>query len=263
MLNSNLEKKKVSVIIVNFRSDQFLNKCIASLFRWENSADFEIILVNNDREKDLGEIVDFFPEVVVMNNEKNLGFGSAVNLGAKKAQGEILFFLNPDSEMQEPVFSLIMQKFEQENDLAVLSPSIIDEEGKKQSWTFGKKLTLGQLLKNNLWGDEPDNKNLEKEVDWVSGAGMFARRDDFLKAGGFDENFFMYFEDLDLCWRLRKLDKKIIYFPEVQIKHIGSGSVMKEKERKERYYSSQDYYFQKHFGKFQAGVVRSLRKILK
>jgi len=277
MQSSNLSGKKISVIMVNFRSDQHLEKCIASLYNFEKNHEFEIIIINNDQEEKLEKIKTPFPKVKIIQTKINLGFGKAVNLGAKEAQGEILFFLNPDCEIKEEIFSKVQQKFTNNQALAALSPKIITQEGRAQAWIFGKKMNLWQLIINNLFGDRASSKELkkgkkpariatqsvageEREVFWISGAGMFVRREDFIKDKGFDENFFLYFEDLDLCWRLQDLGKKIIYFPEIKISHLSSGSKISESERKKAYYLSQDYYFQKHFGSFQAKLVKALRK---
>jgi len=263
MPNFNSENKKISVVIVNFRSDQYLEKCIASLYNFEKPEELEIILVNNEPEKNLEPILENFSEILLINNSENLGFGKAANLGAQKAQGEILFFLNPDTEMQAPFSMQVKEQFFQEPLLAVIGSKIINEQGKKQKWIFGKKLTFWQLVKNNFWGEKENNEDREREVVWVTGAGMFVKKADFLEAGGFDENFFMYFEDVELCLKIKKQGKKILYFPQIKIKHLENGSVLEYKERKKIYYASQDYYFKKQRGLFEFWLVKIFRKLLK
>ena len=261
MPNSNFVSKKISIIIVNFRSDQYLKKCIASLYNFEKNILWEVLIVNNDKDAILGEIKEGFSETKIINAGENLGFGKAANLGAKEATGEILFFLNPDSELSEDIFTKIIQEFEKDFQIAVISPKILDVFGEKQAWIYGKRKNILQLFKNNLKKQAEADCAEKKEVAWVSGAGMFVRKNDFEKIGGFDGKFFMYFEDLDLCQRMQEGGKKIIYFPEVKIRHVGSGSQIEEKERKKQYYISQDYYFQKHYGNFQAKLVEIIRKI--
>jgi len=263
MLNSKHKKKKISIIIVNFRSDQYLQKCIASLYIFEKKEEFEIIIVNNDAKERLKKIKNSYPEIIVINNHRNKGFGQAINLGVKKAQGEILLFLNPDTELVEDIFSKIENEFLIEKNVAVISPRVVEKNGIKQEWLFGKKFNLWRLLINNLIGDSEKDTLQKKEVDWVSGASMFVRKKDFLAVDGFDETFFLYLEDMDLCLKLKKLNKKTIYLPEIKTKHFGGGSSIEEEERKKHYYTSQDYYFKKHFGFFQASLVRLFRKILK
>lgn len=262
MQSSNSADKKISIIIVNFRSDQYLEKCIASLYNFEKEDNFEIIIVNNDQEKKLEKIQTIFSKIKIINNKNNFGFGQAINVGAKNARGEFLFFLNPDSELVETVIPIILKEFEKNLKIAALSPKVIGENGEKQSWIFGKKMNLGQLIKNNFLGDKEEKNEKEKEVDWVSGASMVIRKKDFNEVGGFDEKFFLYFEDMDLCLRLKEKGKKAIYFPLVKIMHIGSGSKMEESSRKKAYYASQDYYFKKHCGGVQAKIVKSCRRII-
>lgn len=263
MLNSNSENKKISIIIVNFRSDQYLRECIASLYNFEKKEGFEIIIINNEIEIDLQEVMVLYPEIKIINNDKNRGFGQAVNIGVEKACGEFILFLNPDTEFMESIFSTVKKEFLVDEKVAVISPRVSEKNGGKQKWLFGKRFSLLNLLKNNLFGDPEKDISQKKEVDWVSGASMFVRKKDFLLASGFDENFFLYLEDMDLCLRLKKLDKKIIYLPEVKTRHLGGGSGIEEEERKKQYYISQDYYFKKHFGPFQASLVKIFRKIFK
>jgi hypothetical protein len=91
---------------------------------------------------------------------------------------------------------------------------------------------------------------------------MFIRKELFEKLKGFDENFFMYFEDVDLCRRVRNLGYKILYYPEFIIKHFGGKSFDSKKEQQELYYKSQDYYFQKHFGKIKVNLLKLIRMIV-
>lgn len=257
MQDSNFKTKKISIIIVNYRSDKYLQKCIASLFNFEKPEHIEVIIVNNDDENKLKNIKQMFPQIRIIEAKKNLGFGAAVNLGAQSAVGYVLFFLNPDSEIKGTFFNEVIEEFNKNNQTAVLGPKILEEDGSIQKWTFGKKMNIWRLFLNNI-GFSSFNEN---KIDWVGGAGMFIRKEDFEKVGGFDENFFMYFEDMDLCLRIKKIGKKIIYFPVVEIMHLGSGSEIEEKQRKKEYFISQDYYFQKNLGYFQSKIIRIIRRL--
>ena len=261
MQNSNPFLGKISIIIVNYRSDQHLEKCIASLYNFEKNINPEIIVVNNDGEKSLEEIDRRFPEVKILHANENLGFGRAINLGVKNVQNEILFFLNPDTEIKKALLPKILEEFAKNPEMAIISPQIVEKNGKTQKWTFGKKMNLWRLILDNIGLSFSKKYGEKQEVDWVSGAGMFVRREDFETVGGFDEKFFMYFEDLDLCLRIKKQNKKIIYFPVVELTHTGSGSEIRKKDRKKEYFLSQDYYFQKHYGLFQLTLVKILRDL--
>lgn len=254
---------KLSIITVNYKSRAFLEKCLASIFaKIDTSVPFEVIVVNNGAEAEMEGLARVFPSVIIIQNSKNNGFGSANNLGAKKAKGEILFFLNPDAEIISQNISLVVAEFENNPILGILGSRLMESSGRVQKWSAGAKITLGNILKNNLQkaSDEKYWQSKEKiEVFWVAGTALFIRRASFLQLEGFDENFFAYFEDVDLCNRTHLLGKKVIYFPEFSVMHHGGKSFLEKKEQKKGYYQSQDYYFQKHFGCFQAIVLKILR----
>lgn len=255
--------KKLSIIIVNYQSEQYLQKCLKSLYACDLGIDFEIVVVNNDKKETLAEIKKKFPTVILINSPQNNGFGMACNLGVKKSQGDLLFFLNPDTEILDSL-KPIVEAFEKNPEVGAIGPKLLGENGKVQAWSTGVEISLPDLIRNNL-GLSRSKKIWEspvaKETAWISGAALFVSRENFFKAGGFDEKFFMYFEDNDLCRRIRKMGKKLRYFPEVAIRHLGGKSTRDPQKQKAYFFASQDYYFQKHFGSFQIFWLKLLRKI--
>jgi len=256
--------KKLSIIIVNFKSKHLLSECLFSVReKILSKVNSEIIVINNDTGENLENLKEEFPEISLVNNEKNVGYGQACNIGANQAGGEILLFLNPDtnilSDNIQEVLDLLGNK-----KIAVIGSGLVSENGKRQKWCAGKEANVWNLAKNNL-GLSSDNKivNSRKplEVAWVSGAAMFVRKNIFEKKGGFDGKFFMYFEDVDLCQRIKNAGYKIIYCPPFQVFHSGGESFLEKREQKTSYYISQEYYFKKHCGIFQAMLVRFLRKV--
>lgn len=230
-------KTSLSVIIVNYRSEQYLEKCLASLFKYLTGLDFEVIVVNNDEKDALGKIEKKFPEIKLINHQKNIGFGAGCNLGSKIAQGEILWFLNPDTEIVSPEIKNIFDKLKESEKLAVIGPRLLTKEGKTQEWCAGKESTLWRNIKNNL-GIIESKKIWESDkpmlVDWVSGATMAIKKEKFDLVGGFDEKFFMYFEDEDLCKRIKERDFQVMYYPKVSVVHLGGKSrenLLKQKKQ--------------------------------
>lgn len=258
-----MRKVKLSIIIVNYKSRDYLEKCLASVFvKIDTSVPFEVIVVNNGAEVEMEGLADAFSGVIIIQNAKNSGFGGANNLGAKEAKGEILFFLNPDAEIISFDISLITRELEDDPTLGIIGAKLVESSGNVQKWSAGAKITLGSILKNNLQksGDEKYWQSSEKvEVFWVAGTALFVPRALFLQLGGFDEQFFAYFEDVDLCNRVHLLGKKVLYFPAFSVRHHGGKSFLVKKTQKKQYYQSQDYYFQKHFGWFQASLLKLLR----
>ncbi|HPN96210.1 MAG TPA: glycosyltransferase family 2 protein [Candidatus Moranbacteria bacterium] len=255
--------KKISIVVVNFKSKKHLEKCLFSLEeKIRPCMPIEIIIVNNDEKENLDSF-SLRENVIVVSPGKNLGFGAANNLGAKKASGEILLFLNPDTQVLSDNISKILEEFNNIN-LGALGPRLLDKNNKIQEWSAGKEMNFWRLILNNL-GFKTGKKIWESEkktkADWVAGTALFVRRNLFLSLGGFDEGFFMYFEDMDLCKRIRKAGKYILYHPHFSIWHLGGESYEDKKSQKKDYYVSQDYYFQKHYGKIQASLVKFMRII--
>jgi hypothetical protein len=238
---------KLSFIIVNYQSEKYLFKCLSSIQEKILGVGYEIIVVNNDAT----HLETSFPsEIKLINTGKNIGFGAACNLGARSAQGEILCFLNPDTEIVSNNILDLLDKFDKYDKLAIVGPRLVDEKNNTQEWIAGKEVTIWSTLMNNL-GYKRDQKIWESAVPvecaWITGAAMFIRKDIFDRLGGFDEKFFMYFEDVDLCQRARQLSYKVLYFPEFTVKHFGGKSFLNKKRQKKYYYVSQLKYFKKYF----------------
>lgn len=253
---------QISFIIVNFASREVLPSCLASIGKISDISK-EIILVNNDSQPlDLPETIPCPRKII--QSPRNLGFGAGVNLGSRSASGRYFFFLNPDAEIISADLQRVIREFESGSQVAIMGAKIIDDHGKTQDWIAGTSITPWQIIKNNLGLDHNAWIKKQKEklsVDWVSGGAMLIRKDVFQQLGGFDENFFLYWEDVDLCRRARKLDYGILYFPALAVRHRGGQSFSGPKKQKEYYYSSQDYYLQKHFGSFSSGLIKMLKII--
>ena len=253
---------KLSIIIVNYKSRVYLEKCLGAIFsKIELGENFEVIVVNNDAEEELVDLTLIFPKIKVKQNKNNRGFGSGNNLGAKAARGEVLLFLNPDAELVSTDISTVLGEFEKNNEVGIVGSRLLTKNNAVQKWSAGREITFLQILKNNLGWKEKLSSEKKQEVAWVSGTAMFVRKNLFEALRGFDCRFFMYFEDVDLCLRARKLGKTVLYFPAFSAVHYGGKSYREKEAQKEHYYQAQDYYFQKHFGFWQAKLLKILRFI--
>lgn len=261
------EFKDFSVIIVNYKSEEHLDRCLTSLYAlFGCEVSEEIIIVNNYPEEALEKIQQKFPAVKVISNQKNGGFGKGNNAGAHLAQGKYLFFLNPDTEIISGSLIKIFEKFETDNNLGAIGSCLITEKGELQKWSAGQEVTFWDLVKNNL-GFLSSRRiwTSEKEIGagWIAGTAFFIPREYFLNLGGFDERIFMYFEDVDLCKRIRETEKKITYFPEFKVLHKCGSAYSGEGSnwQKQNYYDSLVYYFEKHRPKSEAVIVKILRNL--
>jgi GT2 family glycosyltransferase len=256
---------KLSIIIVNFKSKHCLKDCLVSIFnKIKTKTGTEIIIVNNDKEENLESLADNFEEIIIINADKNNGFGAANNLGAKRAKGEFLLFLNPDTEIFSENIQEIFEEFEKNENLAVIGSCLLDKSGKVQNWIAGKEMGLLDILGNNL-GISRDKKIGEdwkkSKIGWVAGTAMFVRKNIFEKLQGFDENFFMYFEDMDLCKRARAFGKEVMYLPNFLVLHKSGESYRDKKKQKKDYYNSQEYYFKKHRGLVESNMIKFFRRM--
>jgi N-acetylglucosaminyl-diphospho-decaprenol L-rhamnosyltransferase len=211
----------LSVIIVNYKSEKYLAACLSSIKEKLLNVDYEIIVVNNDDTN-----IQCPDAVKIINSGKNIGFGAACNLGAEEARGETLLFLNPDTEIVSNNIAELIKKFENKK-LAAIGPRLITEDKKTQAWCVGRDISFWQLLKNNL--GVVDSKKIweserETQTDWISGAALFLRKKDFERADGFDEKYFMYAEDMDLCRKIRMLGQDVVYAPQFVVLHKGGKS---------------------------------------
>ena len=260
------EKNTLSIIIVSYNNTGSLESCIASIY--EKLADrlrWEVVLINNDPKQNLDDFQIDLAKVKIIDHKKNVGFGAGVNLGVALAEGEILLILNADTRMISDNVAVLLEEFAKSDEVGIISGRILDGQNVTQEWIAGKELSVYDLVRNNL-GLSRNKKiwnSLKKiECDWVAGTAMFIEKDLFEKLEGFDEDFFMYFEDMDLCRRARQLGKKIMFFPEFKIFH-GSGKSYSDKRlQKKHYYDSMEKYFQKNRGFFSWALVRTIRKFL-
>jgi GT2 family glycosyltransferase len=258
---------KISVITVNYNSKDYLEKMLWSFQKHilsspKNKHGFEFIIINN--EPSLLELPVFekaTPQVIQADH--NLGFGTANNLAAKSAFGELLFFLNPDVEFIDDSILDMVDYFSTSSNIGAISPKLfLSSQNRPQPWTCGKKTGILSIFFRNTIG-KPWNKDKIAEVDWLSGTALMVKHYDFEKIGGFDENFFMYFEDQDLCLRIKSLGKKVIYYPTTQILHHNGKSWNEKSQQKRHYYQSQDYFFQKHHGKIKQYILKFFKLIFR
>lgn len=266
----------ISLIIINYNTSELLKNCLSSFIRYHNLKDFEIIVVdNNSYENSVDEICKIYPEIKLIKLSENVGFSRANNIAASEANGDILLFLNNDTLFIENSIEK-MAKYYVENDNAGIIgpkllyedysfqlsagrlPNIIQEIIDKIIYTLFKRLKIFRLMMEKLLF------NKIKQVGWVTGACMMISKELFNMVNGFDENIFLYFEDKDLCARIKNKNKSIIYFPETSVIHLLGGSSAKINTLKIRkiYRESQKLYYKKHLNKFQNILLNIYHKII-
>ena len=224
-----------SIIIVSYNTKEILGRCLDSL-----PSGLEVIVVDNGSKDGSAEFLAG-QNIKKVLNQNNLGFAAACNQGARLASGEFLLFLNSDARLNEATLKALAEVFESSPKVGIAAPKLIDETAKDEPFAFGCWPTWLGLLRGNLKTDA-------SRADWVSGAALAIRRVIFESLGGFDERFFMYFEDVDLCWRTKALGYDIVISEAASVVHQRGASNSDERLRKKYYRRSQMLYFKKHLG---------------
>ncbi len=234
---------KLSVIIVNYNVKYFLEVCLHSVLRAAEGIEAEVIVVdNNSTDSSCALVRERFPNVVLIENKDNKGFSKANNQGVAVAKGEYILFLNPDTVMPEDFFKKTIAYMDAHPEAGAVGPRLIDGTGSfapdaKKSFPSLSVAIFKTTGINKLFSKSPFfNKYYavhvgEREtapVDVLSGCCMLVRRKAMEEAGGaFDEDYFMYCEDVDLSYRIEKAGYKNIYFPEADLIHYKGESTRK------------------------------------
>ena len=240
---------KISVIIVAYRNGKILKDSLDSLQRFNDlGPDLEVVVVDNSPEEErvLSFVQDSdFPDARYLPAD-NRGFGAGNNAGAKASSGEILCFMNPDILYIEPVFGKVYQKFQEDPNLLLAGGKLLNADltpGFSFYYDYSSDLVHRSL-------DKVQNRrdHFIPEKMYTSGANLFVRREAFLAAGMFDENIFMYYEEMDLLRRIRKAvpGAKNAYFSDVRMIHLERQSTPKGIGSLKRELDSSIYYGKKY-----------------
>jgi len=239
-------RKVLSVIIVTYFSDEFIDECLTSLFL-HNDLDeaVEVIVVDNSPHTTdylKGAVKRFF-NVKLMSNPINGGFGQANNIGADASCGEILLFLNPDTKFVEPVFGATVELFDRNSDTGAIGCKLVDGKG-NPTYSYGyfpEKWNLFLSAADKFFFRPLGYVPHENIYPW--GADLFVRKADFYAAGKFDERFFLCHEEPDLCRRL--LPKKALVIDK-KIVHHGEHSTGNSTKKQDAWFDSLALYHQKY-----------------
>lgn len=206
----------ISVLIVNYNGEEFISQCIDSVLR-QKQVKCEIIVIDNQSQDNSLQVLRKYQDKIhLIKNNENAGFGKANNLAAKKAKGRYLYLFNPDAHLVD--------------DLA-LSKLLSSADSNKQVGIWGTRIQKNNKAESYLKKSYPKQryafKNFSKlpgKIPWVIGASMFINKQVYEKINGFDEDFFLYGEETDLCLRCRQQGFAIDINEQVAIEHIGGGS---------------------------------------
>ena len=229
----------VSIIIVNYNTKKLLQNCIQSIFEKTVNLSFEVIVIDNASSDGSQEmVINYFPKVVLLASQENMGFGKANNLGVTMSNGNYLFFLNSDTLLLNNAVKIFYDFFESNNNkgfsiagsvlldsdlVPVHSSGCFPSQYSVLKEVFCNYVNVGKYFKSiqeRLFFDDDDCF----EVDYITGANLFIKKNVFNLVGGFDPDFFMYYEDTDIQKRMQKLELKRILINGPKIIHLEGGS---------------------------------------
>lgn len=217
---------ELSVVIVNHNGAAFIERCLAAVLAQEVQGDFEVLVVDNASTDGSPELVrDRFPSVRVLRSSRNLGFAAGCNTGMRAAAGRFLVLLNTDAYPRAGCLAALRAAVLSDDRAAAVTAKLVfaDRPGVIQNAGV-LLLTDGGGADRGAGEEDGGQYGLREEVFGFCGAAALLRRDALSDTGGFDERFFMYYEDTDLSWRLRLRGWRIVYEPAAVVDHVHTGT---------------------------------------
>jgi N-acetylglucosaminyl-diphospho-decaprenol L-rhamnosyltransferase len=265
-----LPAPRVSAVVVSHNTRTELLRCLAALHA-SSAPPLETIVVDNASSDGTPDAVrEAFPQVVVVASPANLGFSRANNLAIARARGPYVLVVNPDAELRPSALEALLLRLDSRPDVALVGPRTVSPDGTVQV-SFGPDLQLvsewrQRRLVRGVKRRDPGalrragvGASVEHEPDWVSGSCFLARRQVLLDIGAFDERYFLYEEDADLCLRLRQAGHKVLFTPSGEVVHHLGASMDRARElARFEYHRSHLIYYDKHNGVASRLALRSL-----
>ena len=258
---------QLSVIILNYNVRYFLEQCVLSVQKALEGIDGEIIVIdNNSSDNSCAMIKELFPNVKLIENKENLGFPKGNNIGVEQAKGEYICILNPDTVVAEDTFSKILNfvtlsAVEVPNsEIGIIGCKLIDgtgnflpesKRGVPTPWVAFTKI-FGLYKISNVFGKyyaQHLTQNQSGKVDILVGAFMVMKRELYNEIGGFDENCFMYSDDIDLSYMALQKGKSNYYFHETTVIHYKGESTIRDEKYMKRFQEAMNFFYSKHFKK--------------
>ncbi|MDD5772642.1 MAG: glycosyltransferase family 2 protein [bacterium] len=267
---------RLTISIVNWNTKELLKNCLESIFQNYSGNDYEVIVVdNNSNDGSIEMLEKCFPRVKKIKNEYNAGFGKANNQAMAVCEGEYILILNPDIVIKKGSLEKMLDFLEKNESAGAAGAKLLNPDGTVQMKGFYRKFpSLMQILLfksvlykifrhfegiSSRYFEYQDINNLH-EVDQIPGACILVKREVYKKIGGFDEEYFIWYEDVDWCYRMKKAGWKLYYLPEAEITHYGGQSFLNidTGEKIVLFYTSLLKYFKKNLPQKDYFLARSI-----
>ena len=226
-----------AAVVVNYEAGALLLACVESLFADTSAGTPEIVVVDNgSRDGSVAALRRAHPDVQLVEPGENLGYAAAANRGTLATTAPVVAVCNPDLEVVPGLAAAMLARLDAEPDLAAVGPALLNADGSQYPSARAHVASIdavGHATLGRVWPNNPFTRRyrqldadwrVRRDVDWVSGAIVFLRRAAVDSVGGWDERYFMYMEDVDLCWRLRRLGWRVAYDPSGTARHVQGAS---------------------------------------
>lgn len=244
---------QLSVVILNYNVRYFLELCLKSVQAATADLDAEIIVVDNFSSGTSCQMVkDLFPEVILIENQVNYGFSKGNNIGVAKASGDYVCILNPDTVVAEDTFKMLLDFANSTPNMGIVGCKLVDGKGhflpeSKRNVPTPLVSTKKILGNPNLYYANHLREDETGKVSILVGAFMLMKRSIYNEINGFDEDYFMYGEDMDFSYRVEKAGYQNYYNPATTIIHFKGESTLKDKKYAKRFNEAMQIFFRKHF----------------
>ncbi len=249
----------LSIIIVNWNTRNLLAQCLDSIRQTSGDLPVEVIVVDNaSTDGSQTMLQQSYPEARLLANSQNVGFARANNQAIAVAQGRYFLLLNSDTIVLPQALARLVSFANQQNDAGIVGGKLLNSDGSLQeSWASFPTFWSEMLGRNFRTKQMATSRPLSYKVDWVGGACLLARPTAIAQAGGLDESFFMYAEETDWCFQMRRHGWQVYYLPEAEVIHLGGGSASRSSAGQLiRLYQSKIHFFSKNYGAAQATALR-------
>ncbi len=260
----------VSIIILSWNTRALLADCLDAVERCGAGVSFEIIVVDNHSSDDsLAMLRERYPRVRVIANNENVGFARGNNQGVQAASGRYVLLLNSDAFLTEGALPALLAFAEAHPKAGMVGARLVNPDGSFQASftpipTLKQEFLILSGLGRLLYGPNYPSRGAEMDAGpqragYVEGACMLSPRDAYLQVGGLDEGYFMYAEDVDLCFAMQRHGWEVWYHPGAEVIHLGGASSKNRKPQREAdLYKSRVRFFRKYYGARQAGMLKAM-----
>ena len=260
----------LAVVVVNYNAGDYLPRCLGSVFASSGDLSLDVVVVDNgSRDGSAASAVAAHPRARLIENRSNFGFAAAANIGIRATEAPYVLLLNPDAEIVSGTLASLVKVADDRPDAGAVGPLVrnpdrtIQPSARRVPRTFEALMHafLGPVAPGNTWTRAYTladwDRTTEREVEWISGSAMLLRRRALHDVGVFDERYFMYVEDVDLCTRLRRSRWTVLFSPELEVIHEIGVSARGQPRRMAREHSRSIYrYFSKHRARGPAVLLK-------